>query len=336
MGVAVRNQEASERGDSMNSPPKRWFESRPEEPQLEIVRLRDFHTAFKALRVFGLQRGMPTGWRSLDEFYSVRPREWTLVTGIPSHGKSTWLDALMVNLADDRRPEIEVPWRWAVFSSENWPLERHAATLVSQYIGKPLETMTDLESHRAEGWLDKQFAFLCPREDDYTIDRILDLAHIATLEDSLVRGIVIDPWNELDHSRQANLTETEYVSRALTKIRRFTRSHEVHVFLVAHPTKLKAITTEGNQNVYPVPTPYDVSGSAHFRNKADCCVCVWRDVLSDSNETDVHIQKIRFREVGKVGMCRLKFNPYSGRFSDLYERPTIRDYMDRREPGEEG
>lgn len=315
----------------MKTMQRRWFESQPDENRPEILRLRDFHQEFKALKAIGLQRGLLTGWRSVDELFSVRPREWTLITGIPSHGKSTWLDAIMVNLADDRRAEIEIPWRWAIFSSENWPLERHAATLAQQYLGKPLEEMSDLDSTIVDGWLDKQFVFLCPREDDFTMDRVLDLAHLAILEDSLIQGIVIDPWNELDHSRPVHMNETEYVSRCLTRLRRFARAHEVHIFLVAHPTKLK----KNQQDEYPVPTPYDVSGSAHFRNKADNCICIWRDVEDPKNETIVYVQKIRFREVGKVGQCTLTYDWRSGRFIDA--KPSINDYMSRRrrEPGDD-
>lgn len=50
-----------------------------------------------------------------------------------------------------------------------------------------------------------------------------------------IRGLVIDPYNELDHQRPTYMTETEYVSQMLTKIKRFAQYHEVHVWLVAHP-----------------------------------------------------------------------------------------------------
>lgn len=323
------------RVQSSPSPSKReWFTSAPDEPKIELVRLRDFHASFRALRVFGLQKGVSTGWRSVDELYTVRPREWTLITGIPSHGKSTWLDNLMVNLAMVRTAE-EIPWHFAVFSPENWPLERHAATLATQYKRKPLHLQNDRESQDAEAWLDESFVFVCPREDAYTVDRILDLAHLAITHDSLIRGLVIDPWNELDHSRPANLNETEYISRCLTKIRRFARAHEVHIFLVAHPTKLQRQKSgDGSEaSTYPVPTPYDVSGSAHFRNKADCCVTVWRDVLDEKNETKIYVQKIRFKEVGKVGTCSLFFDLQTGRYTD--PKPSIHDYTASREPGED-
>jgi flagellar biosynthesis/type III secretory pathway ATPase len=47
----------------------------------------------------GLKPGESIGWRSLDPLYTVAPGQLSVITGIPGHGKSEWLDALMVNLA---------------------------------------------------------------------------------------------------------------------------------------------------------------------------------------------------------------------------------------------
>ena len=54
-----------------------------------------------------------------------------------------------------------------------------------------------------------------------------------------IRGLVIDPYNELDHQRPLHMTETEYVSQMLTKIKRFAQHNEVHVWFVAHPRQLQ-------------------------------------------------------------------------------------------------
>ena len=108
-------------------------------------------------------------------------------------------------------------------------------------------------------------------------------------------------------------SETEYISDSLTKIRRFARTYAVHIWLVAHPTKLQKDT----KGKYPVPTPYDVSGSAHWRNKADNCLTVWRDLSAPSSrEVQIHVQKIRFKEVGQIGMATLIYERISGRYSD--------------------
>ena len=123
---------------------------------------------------------------------------------------------------------------------------------------------------------------------------------------------MLDPWNEFDHRRPATLTETEYISECLGKLRRFARSHQLHIWLVAHPMKLRRREDE----TYPVPTPYDISGSAHWRNKADNCLCVWRDEQNPQDPVKLYVQKIRFREVGTVGVVDLQFNPVNGRYEE--------------------
>jgi twinkle protein len=86
----------------------------------------------------------------------------------------------------------------------------------------------------------------------------------------------------------------------------------VHVWVVAHPQKLY----RKDDGSYPVPTPYDISGSAHWRNKADNCVTVWRDERDPDSPVQIHVQKIRFREVGSPGMADLRFNRLNGRYTD--------------------
>ena len=38
--------------------------------------------------------GLSTGWLNVDRFYTVRAGEVTIVTGIPSHGKSEVVDII--------------------------------------------------------------------------------------------------------------------------------------------------------------------------------------------------------------------------------------------------
>jgi twinkle protein len=342
---AQQSQEAPERRSAFS--PKR------EVSLDEIQQVSKFRQAFRYLWQVGIQRGDSTGWPTVDELFTVRAREWTLLTGIPNHGKSAFLDNLMVNLS------LIHGYRWAVFSAENLPLERHAASLASVYMGKAFDPtsyrrMSEQEFQQCDLWLDWHFRFICPPEDDCTIDRILHIAGMIHDHEGL-QGLVIDPWNELDHSRPANMNETEYISRALSKVRRFAREHECHVFLVAHPTKLQRInrpTPDAPEaTVYPVPTPYDVSGSAHFRNKADNCLCVWRDVSDPNTATQLHVQKIRFREIGHVGMCELRYDRECGQYIDPQigrrdrPRPPVFGSKEgfvglinggRRNPGEEG
>jgi twinkle protein len=110
------------------------------------------------------------------------------------------------------------------------------------------------------------------------------------------------------------MTETEYISQSLTKVRRFARENDVHVWLVAHPTKLR----RQENGSYPVPTPYDISGSAHWRNKADNALAVWRDTSEFNNPiVQIHIQKIRFKEIGQPGMVELRYNRINGTYREV-------------------
>ena len=85
-----------------------------------------------------------------------------------------------------------------------------------------------------------------------------------------IRGLLVDPYNELDHQRPSHMSETEYVSQMLTKIKRFAQHHDVHVWFVAHPRQMR--DWKGQP-----PTMYDISGSAHFINKADNGLVIHRN-----------------------------------------------------------
>ncbi len=271
-----------------------------------IFSIADISSQIDALYDRGNHRGELTGWSTVDNLYTVRLNEFSIVTGIPGHGKSEFLDALMINLATQRG------WSFAIFSPENQPLERHFAKLAEKFTGKPFfpgprERISKFELAASKDFLQNWFSFILPPEDQLTVDGILDLAKHVVLKKG-IRGMVIDPWNEIDHTRPASMTETEYISYSLSKIRRFARQYSLHIWLVAHPTKLR----KQDNGLYPVPTPYDISGSAAWRNKADNCITVYRHIESDL--VDVHIQKIRFKEVGKIGMVALKYDSSTGRY----------------------
>ena len=279
----------------------------------ELVPVASFRDKVALLRANGGDRGVHPGWDGLEPYYRPRRGEWTLVTGIAGHGKSAFVDGLMLRLAKEHS------WKFAVFSAENLPLERYASGLAEKLVGQPIRPgptrpMDDPTLAAALTWLDEHLFFICPHESLTTIDRVLAIAKEAVAKRGIC-GLVIDPWNELDHSRAPGMNETEYVSRALSKIRRFARSYGVHVWLVAHPTKLQ----RKDNGLYPVPTPYDVSGSAHFRNKADNALCVYRYENDPLALTEVYIQKIRFRECGKLGKVDLRYNHVTGGFDDEHE-----------------
>lgn len=262
----------------------------------------------------GVIGGLSTGWRSLDNLYTVRVGEMTVVTGIPGSGKSNFIDALCLNLA------MAHDWRIGYFSPENWPVKRHTKTLLEKLIdktfdqiilenGKKMERMTTIDIKEGSLWLDDHIRFILPKEEILSVETILKYARLLCLQYG-IKGLVLDPWNEFEHTQKTGEREDQYISRQLAAIRRFARFNGIHVWVIAHPTKLH----KNSDGKYDPPTLYDVSGGANWRNKADNGICVHRDF--ETNLTKILVQKIRFREIGKLGETNLRYT-FSSNYKEV-------------------
>jgi len=159
--------------------------------------------------------------------------------------------------------------------------------------------------------MDGHFWFSQFREDSMSVEVILQSME-RLIQQYQIHGLILDPWNELEHRRPSNKNESEFISEALGRIRRFAKFNDVHVWLVAHPAKLRK---EKESGIYPVPTPYDISGSAAFYNKADVCISMHRP-HKRQHTTDIHIQKVKFKEVGSKGKTTLGFVRDVGSYRD--------------------
>lgn len=259
----------------------------------------------------GMPSGDKTGWASLDKYYTVLPGQMTIVTGWPGSGKSEFIDALLLNLSRQN-------WKIAVFSFENQPVHFHVTKMLEKIAGKPFgrgptERITEKEICELTEELHQSFAFTETTSGSFSLKDVLDAAQEFLIKfPDAKRGVVIDPWNELEHWRAGNQSETEYISQALSTVRNWARINQVHVWIVAHPQKVRR-----EEGKLPVPRPDMISGSQHWWNKADCALTVWRDSeFPDSNDVDIHIQKVRFKHIGRPGMVTLKYDRVTGRYHE--------------------
>jgi hypothetical protein len=268
-----------------------------------IVKTTGMKQKILDIREHGYPKGKTTGWKTLDEFYNVIKRQFTVVTGMPSHGKSQLIDALMVNLA------MAENWKFGVFSPENYPPEMHYHQLIEKYTGKSLAHSTLDEINKAVDFIDCHFNFIDAAEDEINLEAILFEAQ-KLVDEKHIDGICLDPWNEIEMDKPKDLSTTEYIGKSLRIARKFARRNNIHLWIIVHPIKMQ----KDKSGKYPVPELYDCEGSAMWRNKADNGLCVYRTF--EDTIAEVHIQKIKYRYTGKQGTVLLKFNEENGRYED--------------------
>jgi hypothetical protein len=116
------------------------------------------------------------------------------------------------------------------------------------------------------------------------------------------------------------MSETEYVSQMLTKVKRFAQTAGVHVWFVAHPRQLREWRGQA-------PNLYDISGSAHFINKADNGVVVHRERDPNGQSqpgVQILVRKVRNKAAGTVGDAVLEYERINGRYVDPDDRDPPR------------
>lgn len=288
------------------------------------------HQAIRSLWEKGLPPGDKPGWPSLDRHYSVPEGFVTVVTGWPGSGKSEFVDALCVNL-------MHQGWRTAYYSPENQPLELHAAKLLEKLIGKPFghgptERMSlgDIDEVLVEVMATRFVFARVPEDGALTAAKILEVTEPWLFMEKFEknkRALVIDPWNELEHARPKDVSETEYISRTLQYVRTWARTRKVHVFIVAHPQKLRR---DPNSGKLPVPTLDTISGSQHWWNKADFGITVYRDPANvDGQDVEIHVQKVRFKHHGRPGLVVLRYDRITGRYHEIPPPLEVRRYANK-------
>lgn len=245
-------------------------------------------------------------WPDFSQHYKPAKKMLNVWTGIPGHGKSEFLDALMVNLA------LEQNWKFGVFSPENFPWELYIQKLSEKLLGKRFfgQTQPD-ELKTVIAFMNDHFYLIDPDEDNINVDALLSL-NLEAVKKYGVDGIVWDPWNELSPNLKGSERETDYIGRELGRIRRHARRHDYLMNIVAHPAKMqKDLRTKK----YFVPTLYDINGSANWYNKADNGFTIYRNF--DTRIIDLHIQKIKFKVHGKIGCVQFTYEIGPGRFNEL-------------------
>ena len=280
-------------------------------PLVGVYSADDYDSQVDLLYDKGNGKGASTGFSSLDELYTIAAGQLSVVTGLPGSGKSEFVDALMVNLAQKEG------WTFCVASFEN-PVPTHIAKLSEKITGKPFfsgptERMTKEESKEARKFIKDHFVFLEQRDGSaIKIDDLLERTRLAVMRLGC-RGVVIDPYNYIETSKGDK--EHQSISAMLTRVAAFAKAYDIHVWFVAHPAKMYPDPSGKT----PAPVGMHISGSAAWFAKADCGITVHRSGDYDNNQPEIHCWKSRFKWVGRIGMAKLNYDVPTGRFSDINE-----------------
>lgn len=267
-----------------------------------VFQVSDFEESLDALFEHGMQKGVTIGFPNFDNLCSFETKRLCVVTGIPGSGKSEFIDEIAERL------NMRYGWRFAYFSPENAPLAYHASKLIEKFTGKKFDKqhLTFGEYKQVKNHLEQNFFFISPK-DDYTLGNILEKAKFLVRRRG-IKVLVIDPYNRLE-DESGGKNETLYISHLLDKMTNFAQQQDVLIILMAHPTK----QPKNKDGIIEAPTLYDISGSAHFYNKADFGIVVHRNRANDTVE--VHVKKVKFRHLGELGIAYFKYNLNNGRYT---------------------
>lgn len=248
------------------------------------------------------------------DHFKVRMGDFSVFTGTPGYGKTTFAHDLFCGIAQDN----DLTLAWASFEQE--PQRDHRRNLRTWFCSTPEHQLDHVQLASADRWIDERHVFLVPSEDDDAdLEWLLDKMEAAVVRFG-ASIILIDPWNELEHSRRNGETETEYTGRAIRALKRFAKAFRVHICVIAHPTK----SVKDSEGTYKMPTLYDIAGSANWYNKADLGVIVHKDTLEFREDpyTLIKVQKSRYHEViGVPGEVFMDFGKEDRRFTEIQRGP---------------
>jgi twinkle protein len=241
------------------------------------------------------------GVQPITDMISVVPGTLTVVTGYANMGKSSLMNAIIGHTM-----RYSFPVCVASFETDVKPILRDG--LRCAIMGCSQHDLKKMDTSDADTIIQKNLRIISQavdEDDEMDIDAVLEFCRIAVVRDGC-KMIVLDPWNEVEHKRRRDETETDYISRALRLIKRFAKQYNVAFWIIAHPTK----PHEGHKKI---PGLYDISGSANWANKADYGLTYHRADVT-GNAAMIIITKVRMGLPGKKGTVDVQFDFRTSQF----------------------
>jgi len=250
----------------------------------------------------GFKKGYQIGIQNFDEIFSTYTGQFITVTGIPSSGKSDFVDQMVVGYNNN------YGWKTAFASPENAPTYLHAHKLMRK-VWQDMPRKSDIGTAKwkqvAEHVNDNFFFIDMER---YTLETVLRKG-AELVKRKGIKCLVIDPFNKIRDVDAKTEDVNRYTMEYLTKIETFAKKFDVLVFIVAHPTKMYK-TSDGK---IEEPTMYNIKGGGEWYDASYHGLLVHRDY--DAKTVKAKVLKVKFQNLGENGAeAHFKWEPRSGCF----------------------
>jgi len=250
----------------------------------------------------GFKPGFQVGLPNFDRIFSTYTGQFITVTGIPSSGKSDFVDQMVVGYNKNYN------WKTGFASPENAPNYLHAHKLMRKVWGD-MPSREDIGSakwNEVADHVNDNFFFI--DMEKYTLESVLRKG-AELVKRKGIKCLVIDPFNKVRDKNASSIDVNIYTMEYLTKIETFAKKYDVLVFIVAHPTKMY----KNSDGKIEEPNMYNIKGGGEWYDASYHGLLVHRDY--EAKNTKVKVLKVKFQNLGENGgESFFTWEPKSGSF----------------------
>jgi twinkle protein len=271
-------------------------------PLENVSTLYDIEDELKDFVKNGFKPGFQVGLENFDKIFSTYTGQFITVTGIPSSGKSDFVDQMVVGYNKN------YGWKTAFASPENQPTYLHAHKLMRK-TWQDMPSPGDIGGDKwkeVTGHVNDNYYFI--DMDKYSLEAVLRKG-AELVKRKGIKCLVIDPFNKVRDVNAHSDDVNRYTMDYLAKIEAFCRKYDVLTFIVAHPTKMY----KGQDGKIEEPTMYNIKGGGEWYDASYHGLLVHRDY--EAKTTKVKVLKVKFQNLGENGAeSHFTWEPKSGSF----------------------
>ena len=280
---------------------ERIAKSRPV-PLENVTTFKDIEDEITDFVKNGFKRGYQIGIPNFDNIFSTYTGQFITVTGIPSSGKSDFVDQMVVGYNRNYQ------WKTAFASPENAPTYLHAHKLMRK-VWEDMPSKADIGTDKwneVADHINDNFYFI--DMERYTLESVLRKG-AELVKRKGIKCLVIDPFNKIRDIDCKTEDVNRYTMEYLTKIETFAKKYDVLVFIVAHPTKMY----KDKDGKIEEPTMYNIKGGGEWYDASYHGILVHRDY--EAKTVKAKILKVKFQNLGENGAeAHFTWEPRSGCF----------------------